>query len=762
MRKYTLCALMLALCLIARARADELNLVANSSAEQANGEGRPASWEPLNVAAPAKFSVDDSEHHGDGARSLRIDAGEVCRSYWRCDPIPVAPGEQIAASAWVKMRDVPAAQGTVILIAEFTDARGLNQSVEKFNTARVTGTDADQQWQLVSGKVTVPDGASRLRLRMGFSYCRGILWWDDVRVTTDTPLALRVDLPNGRLTPASGAVPVTILNRAATRGEQRVRLLLGAKEITQTVQLDGSPVQTIAVAIELRARGKQRLEATLLPAHGDQPFFSTKRELIIPPALVLRPICPTHWAIEDGPATVEVAPDIAIAKRQLDRALVTVRLVNAAGNTVHEWSPPSDVKIEDGINRFEVKLPEAPLGDYTISCEVRPADGSAAIRAEQPLSVIPRLSARTTLNANGYLEHGGKAIFPLGIFNGGAKAKEMGEAGFTVNHAYNAANAEAGEIPNDQGAKDFLDRSAANGMTVLLLIPRGIAFHGDWDGFRHRIRLLKNHPALLAWDEEEGIARGDMPPEYLEKMRQIIAEEDPHHPLMVGDSRDIITRVPDRSNFFPLASMDLGMWWWYPIPLPQHATTGNALEGDEGTGTSELSPPAFLVKRNTDKPIWVGVQSYKKRNGRYPNPTEYRAQAYIALIHGAKGLMWYGGSVQGGIYLAPEEGHWDELKSLVRELNGLQDVFMSADGTTPAFEPKEAPISVVLKRTPTRTVLLVANRGGASVDAKFTLDRITDTAADVVSENRTCAVRDGRLSDHFEPYQVHVYELKSR
>src|SRR5205814_8078971 len=101
-----------------------------------------------------------------------------------------------------------------------------------------------------------------------------------------------------------------------------------------------------------------------------------------------------------------------------------------------------------------------------------------------------------------------------------------------------------------------IDSTARNGMKMLFLIPRGQAFGGDWEGFRHRIRLFKNHPALLAWDEEEGIARGDMKPEALVKMRQIIRDEDPHHPLMVGDSRDIITRVTDRSNFFPLDSMD--------------------------------------------------------------------------------------------------------------------------------------------------------------------------------------------------------------
>src|SRR5207237_617103 len=82
-----------------------------------------------------------------------------------------------------------------------------------------------------------------------------------------------------------------------------------------------------------------------------------------------------------------------------------------------------------------------------------------------------------------------------------------------------------------------------------------------------------------------------------------------------------------------------GMWWWYPLPLKPPATTGPAaaLEGEEALAKwNELSPPQFLTLAKTDKPIWVGVQAYKKNDtSRYPTPLEYRAQAYIAIIHGA-------------------------------------------------------------------------------------------------------------------------------
>src|SRR5439155_27269085 len=80
-----------------------------------------AHWEKLIIGGPTELSIDNDVHHS-GSHSLRIDAKETARSYWRSDPMPVAPGEQIHGGAWVRLRDVPEKQGAVIVIGEFTDS----------------------------------------------------------------------------------------------------------------------------------------------------------------------------------------------------------------------------------------------------------------------------------------------------------------------------------------------------------------------------------------------------------------------------------------------------------------------------------------------------------------------------------------------------------------------------------------------------------------------------------------------------------------
>lgn len=724
----------------------------------------PRDWQPLSIGAPAQFAMDAEEKHS-GRHSVRITAPETTRSYLRSEPIAVAPGERFFLSAWVKCRDVPPNEGTVIAIAEFTNAQDRNTEVSKVGVATVASSvgSASQasQWQRVKSTVTVPDLAANLRLRLGFSYSRGTCWWDDVIVQPMAPLVARIELPTAHLVPALEAMPVVILNRDGRRGAAQIRVTLGKQTSSVDVALSGEAMQPVAVPIKVVSRGPLKLQASLFTLGSNKPLFSDERSVVVPPPLVLAPLIPTHWAREDG--TPQLAGEIELAVTSAERkgATLTARLLDAQNQERALWSSDAARGPSEGMNAFNLSAPGLPEGSYRLVVELKPR-GGASLTAEQPWEVIPRRLARVTLNANGYLEQDGEAIFSLGIFNGGAKMQEMGKAGFTVSHAYNAIYLEPGEKPNDQRVKNYLDDSAKAGMHMLFFVPIKLAIAGDWDAFRRRIRMFRNHPALLAWDEEEGVARGDMKPETLAQIRQIVREEDPNHPLMVGDSRDVIGRVTDRSNFFPLASMDMGMWWWYPFPLPAtSAKQGDALQGEDAPHGSELVPPAFLTQSKTDKPLWVGVQSYKKpgKDARYPTAAEYRAQAYSALIHGAKGLMWYGGSVNGGLYLAPEEGHWNDLKTLVMELKELAPVLMSPSEAPPAFAPAQAPLSVALKRVPGRLVLIAANRGATALDVTFTLPNLTAATVPVLFENRTVAATAGALRDHFEPYGVHVYEL---
>jgi hypothetical protein len=728
--------------------AGNMNLVSNPGLESIDGPN-PAGWAPLAMGVPAQFAVDNSVAH-DGTQSVRIDATEVTRSYLRSNPIPVTAGEIVEISAWVKTRDVPPDQGTVILIAEFS------RGDRKGEVGKVATADRSLEWQQLAGRVTIPSGCDSLRIRMGFSYSYGTTWWDDVRVSVLEPLVAQVKSDANRLYPATGSLPVILLNRAARTGSLDVTLTLAGEPFKTKVNLSGVPEQQVECPVRIRGRDKVGVTIALSDAAtGDRLWCSPPSQMAVPPPLVMLPPIPTHWALEDGPPIIQVELELALDPAPQSPQSARIELLDEHSERVF-MRDLTGVPRSGGLC-VDVLPGRVPVGQYRLVVTIDDSAGPA-VTAEQPWGVVSRSQASSRVNGEGYLEKGGKIVFPLGMFNNTARLKEEVEAGFNIVHFYNAARVRAGERPDDQRLADAMNQCLAAGMHALLMVPQGFATEHEWSAFTRRIRMFRNHPALLAWDEEEGVARGDMAIETLQRIRRILREEDPHHPLMVGDARDVIGRITDRGNMFPLGEMDLGMWWWYPFPLKPGPDA--ALHGQEASGGLLLEPPAFLTRRNTSKPIWVGVQAYKKpgAGGRYPTPVEYRAQAYLALIHGAQGLMWYGGSVTGGAFLNPQEAHWTELRQLVSELRDLSPLLVGPrEGT--AVQPADSTVAAATARTPNRRVLLAVNRGPDACQASFQIGASSATVVRVIGENREVSVPQGLLTDSFAPFGTHVYDL---
>lgn len=731
----------------------QTNLVTNPGMEGKADAGLPVGWDTVMIGNLAEFVADPQVKHG-GSQSLRITAADSARSYFRSAPISVAPGEKVKASAWVKFKDVPEKMGTVIAIAEWSGPDGRGHEVAKVDVAQRSGTSSD--WQHIQGTLTVPQNTANLRLRLGFSYSQGTCWWDDVSVVVETPISVRIDLPTPRVTPAMAGVPIVILNRQAIKGPAKVAITAGNDSAAFDIKLTGAPEQRMNVPLPLgKQKGKVKIEIKLTTADGKSTAANLDSQ--VPPPMSMPPVTPTHWCVEDGPAHVSGVVNLAAPPVYMDDAIMTVSVVDVAGKTLasKQWATNAGTLLNGLQTPFDFTVPAARQGEYKIKADFKSKE--TKLSAEQPWGVISRKQAKTTINDAGFLVHDGNVIWPMGIFNGG-RFKEQGEAGFTVSHAYNAVRITPGRDPEDQTAKNFLDQSIANHQLVLCMVPLKLAEEGDWDGFRRRIRLFKNHPALLAWDEEEGLARGDWKKETLATAYKVVREEDPNHPFMVGDSRDVITKMGDRSNFFPVDQMDLGMWWWYPFPLTGRGA--NALEGEEASSGTTLEPPSFLVKRNTTKPVWVGIQSYNKKPGtsRWPTPAEYRMQAYYAIVEGAQGLMWYGGSVTGGMFTNLKESHWDEVQKLVRELKDLDWAWVS-----PTVEKVEdvadgVPVSMAVKKGPKGTVVVAVNRGDKPVDVVLTPQ--AKGAAQVVGEGRKVTFSSQGLKEHFDGYGVHVYLIK--
>ena len=370
------------------------------------------------------------------------------------------------------------------------------------------------------------------------------------------------------------------------------------------------------------------------------------------------------------------------------------------------------------------------------------------------------------VGADGFLRIKGQPHFVIGMYNAG-KYEEMAQAGFSTTHNYSVSYGEAEEPvnSNDSRLKQLLDKNLTNGLRMMVELPRKAIEKGNWEQIRRRIETFRNHPGLLCWGSEERVARGLTRLTNMARLYDLVHQLDPDHPLVLGDTKDVIAKFKtDRRDFFPDQCMDIGIWWWYPIPLKD--PDGN---GVDQAKTTLLAPPSWLTTTLSKKPLWIAIQSYqhKSKDGRFPTPAEYRCMAYLSIINGAKGIFFYTGSGQkdfegkpAGLMNKPQEGHWDYVKKLARELHNFSPVIMAAQPEDRIMmSPTNAPIEFAVRQSDGAIYLMAANKSPVSQQVTFSGSILGGKKASVLFEQHSVGVTQDSLKDQFDALSVHVYRL---
>lgn len=391
------------------------------------------------------------------------------------------------------------------------------------------------------------------------------------------------------------------------------------------------------------------------------------------------------------------------------------------------------------------------------------------VLSETRLCAIEPGASRVTIGADGFLRVNGKPHFPIGLYSA-VRFEELGKAGFTATHSYGVVSGDADAETNSTDARleQLLDRSWTNGMRMMVELPRKAIEQAKWAQVRRRIETFRRHPGLLCWGSEERVARGVAPLKNVRALYDLVRELDPDHPLLLGDTRDRIKNLQqDRRNFFPDDCMDIGIWWWYPIPF--RAPDGNGLEGNEKLG-DVLQPPSWLTTTLSKKPLWIAIQSYRKprKDARFPTPEEYRCMAYLSIINGVKALWFYTGSGQkdwqgkpAGLLNKPQEAHWDYVQQLVRELRELEPVITAKPAAGKiTMTPADAPVEFAARELKGAIYLFAANKSGAVQNVRFSSDAFAGKIASVLHEHHSATLQNHTLNDDFAAYGVHVYRIE--
>ena len=145
----------------------------------------------------------------------------------------------------------------------------------------------------------------------------------------------------------------------------------------------------------------------------------------------------------------------------------------------------------------------------------------------------------------------------------------------------------------------------------------------------------------------------------------------------------------------------------------------------------------------------------------YPTYEESRFMAYNAIIDGAVGINYWGTS-----YTPQPSPFMDDLNKVTMELAEMQPV-LSAPETKIKIETEyhelgfsvDVGVEVLAKKADGVLNLITVNSDKNPV--KVTLSGLDDfVSAIVLKENRTVTISSGKLTDHYKPFDVHIYQLK--
>ena len=314
--------------------------------------------------------------------------------------------------------------------------------------------------------------------------------------------------------------------------------------------------------------------------------------------------------------------------------------------------------------------------------------------------------------------------------------------------------------------------------------------HGDEpDNAQSMERFWKNdaEAANQAWPgtpsqtlEQWGQWGPPIPPGAIIADYQQIRQRDPSRPVFLNlgqgvawdgwHGRGIRTNHPEDYPEY-IKGSDIVSYDIYPVNS-NHADVQNKLH---------LVP--FGVERlrqwsDDEKIVWNVIECTQYgRGGRRPTPHEVKAQAWMSLVRGSRGL----------IYFVHEFEVKDSANQVIRpftEAGLLRDREMArAVGAlnhrihalapvlnSPTIDKavivqtanENAPVEAMVKQHGGATYVFAVGMRPETAQATFQLQGIGDATAEVLDEQRTLPVAGGTFADEFEPYGVHLYRIMSK
>jgi len=168
-----------------------------------------------------------------------------------------------------------------------------------------------------------------------------------------------------------------------------------------------------------------------------------------------------------------------------------------------------------------------------------------------------------------------------------------------------------------------------------------------------------------------------------------------------------------------------------------------------------------------EKPVWTVIECTRIRNpDKKATPEQVRAEVWMALIHGAQGIVYFAHEweprfVEAAILRDPEM--LNAVTRINQEIGRLTPV-LTGPTTDESAEVRSAvedvPIDIMTKRHDGAIYLFAVSMRPGDTQGAFKIRTLKGRVkAEVIGENRIVEVVDGGFEDSFGTYEVHLYRI---
>jgi hypothetical protein len=167
--------------------------------------------------------------------------------------------------------------------------------------------------------------------------------------------------------------------------------------------------------------------------------------------------------------------------------------------------------------------------------------------------------------------------------------------------------------------------------------------------------------------------------------------------------------------------------------------------------------------------VWNCIEcTHISNTNRKATPDQVRAEVWMSLIHGSRGLIYFVHQFKPTFKeaaLVDDPEMLAAVTAINRQIHELAPVLNSpsiTNGVSVQSSAEDVPIAWMMKRRADSTYLFAVNMRNRATRGSFAVRELPAGArVEVLGEARDFKVQSGEFSDDFRPYQVHLYRVQT-